>query len=60
MNKFPPRADNRTIDLNIEYDARYWTKELGLTREALQIIIDRVGPRLDAIRTHLDSETVDS
>ena len=53
MKPIRTEIDNRTIDMRNDYDARYWTKEFGLQRDALQRVIDKVGPRIDAIRAEL-------
>ena len=45
--------DNPRININDEYEVRYWTGVLGVSREKLRAAIKAVGPTADAVRRQL-------
>jgi hypothetical protein len=47
------QPDRSTINMHEDYEVKYWTKELGVTREQLQEAIDKVGNSASAIRKEL-------
>lgn len=44
-----------TIDLRERQDLWYWSRELGLTVEQLQHVVECTGPRVDDVRDFLRS-----
>ncbi|WP_426284968.1 DUF3606 domain-containing protein [Luteibacter sp. E-22] len=46
-------ADRTRININEEYELRYWTKELGVSEEQLRTSVKRVGPMADDVRADL-------
>jgi hypothetical protein len=42
--------DRSRINLNEDWEIRYWTKELGVTKERLEDAIAKVGNSTDAVR----------
>ena len=51
-NKRGP-ADRSRISLSEDYEVRYWTQELGVTREELADAIAEVGNNAEAVRQKL-------
>jgi hypothetical protein len=49
--KTPPLRNH--IALNKELEVKYWTKHLGVAREALQRAVDKVGNSAAAVRKEL-------
>ncbi|SIO56458.1 Protein of unknown function [Bradyrhizobium erythrophlei] len=47
------QPDRSKINMHEDYEVKYWTKELGVTREQLQEAIDKVGNSASAIRKEL-------
>jgi hypothetical protein len=45
--------DRDRINVNEDYELRYWTKELGVTGDELRAAVKVVGPTADAVRRHL-------
>ncbi|WP_081770134.1 DUF3606 domain-containing protein [Luteimonas huabeiensis] len=45
--------DRDRINLNEDYEVRYWTQALGVTAEQLREAVKAVGPTADAVRRHL-------
>ena len=45
--------DRARISLNEDHEVRYWTKELGVSKERLASVIARVGNSADAVRREL-------
>ena len=45
--------DRDRINVNEDYELRYWTKELGVTGDELRAAVKAVGPTADAVRRHL-------
>ena len=44
-----------TIDVRERQDLWYWSRELGVTVEQLQHVVDCTGPRIDDVRDFLRS-----
>jgi hypothetical protein len=47
------QPDRSKINMHEDYEVKYWAKELGVTRDELQRIIDRVGNSAAAVRKEL-------
>lgn len=45
--------DAARINLNEDYEVRYWTEELGVSEEELRQAVQRVGSTSKAVREHL-------
>jgi hypothetical protein len=45
--------DRSRISLSEEWEVQYWTKELGVTRRALEHAVARVGNSAEAVRCEL-------
>ena len=45
--------DRDRINLNEDYEVRYWTSELGISAEQLREAVEAAGPSADAVRRHL-------
>lgn len=52
-NKAPPFRSH--IAVQDEIELKYWTKHLGVTREVLRSVIDKVGNSAAAVRKELES-----
>lgn len=48
--------DRERINVNQDYEVRYWTKELGVSAERLKQAVDAVGDRADKVREYLTSD----
>jgi hypothetical protein len=46
--------DRRRIALGQDYEVRYWTRELGLTREQLERAVREAGHEVEAVRRYLE------
>jgi hypothetical protein len=46
-------ADRSRINVNEEWERRYWTKELGVTEEELRAAVSTAGTSAEAVRAHL-------
>ena len=42
--------DGSRINLNEDYEVRYWTEQLGVTKEELAVAVKKVGNSADAVR----------
>jgi hypothetical protein len=42
--------DRSRINLNEDYEVRYWTETLGVSKEQLAVAIHKVGNSADAVR----------
>lgn len=51
----PPERNH--IDVNEEYDVRYWTEELGVSADELKSAVQTAGPSVKAVRKHLGKQT---
>ena len=49
------QPDRSKINMSEDYEVKYWAKELGVTREELQRVIDKVGNSAAAVRKELGS-----
>ena len=45
--------DRSKINMNEDYEVKYWVRELGVTRDELQKAIDKVGDSAAAVRKQL-------
>ena len=43
------QPDRSKINMNEDYEVKYWTRHFGVTREELQKIVDRVGNSAAAV-----------
>jgi hypothetical protein len=50
------QSDRSKINMHEDYEVKYWAKELGVTRDELQRIIDRVGNSAAAVRKELGAQ----
>jgi hypothetical protein len=55
MESLKKRAtpDRSKIDMHEPYGVKYWTRELGVNREELQKLVDKVGNAAAAVRKEL-------
>jgi hypothetical protein len=49
--------DRSKILMNRDDEVKYWTKHLGIGRDELQRIVDKVGPSAAAIRKELGMQS---
>ena len=47
------RHDRSRINTEQDYEVRYWTRELGVSEDALREAVSRVGSSADRVREHL-------
>ena len=52
--------DSKTINLNEDYEVKYWTKELNTTKEELTDAVNEVGKSVEAVREHLNTKDLDA
>lgn len=45
--------DEFLINLDQEWQCRWWSSEFGITPEQLRLAVERVGPRSKAVRAHV-------
>ena len=45
--------DRSRINIHEEWEVRYWTEALGVTREQLEKAVSEAGVMADAVREHL-------
>jgi hypothetical protein len=45
--------DRSRINLSEDYEVRYWTEKLGVSREQLAVAVKQVGNSADAVRQAL-------
>jgi hypothetical protein len=45
--------DRSRINVHEEWEVRYWTQELGVSKERLAEIVKEVGPSVSAVRQRL-------
>jgi hypothetical protein len=45
--------DRSKINMHEAYEVKYWTKELGVNKEQLQKLVDKVGNSAAAVREEL-------
>ena len=46
-------ADRSKIDMLKDCEVKYWTRELGVSKERLQQVVDKVGNAAAAVRKEL-------
>lgn len=46
-------ADRDRINVNEDYELRYWTQALGVSADELRAAVQAVGPTAAAVREHL-------
>jgi hypothetical protein len=47
------QQDRSRINVNEEWEVRYWTEALGVSRQELERAVAAVGVSADAVRAHL-------
>jgi hypothetical protein len=47
------QPDRSKINMSEDYEVQHWTKHLGISREKLQQLIDKVGNSAAAVRKEL-------
>jgi hypothetical protein len=47
------QQDRSKINMHEDYEVKYWTKELGVDKEQLQKLVDKVGNSAAAVRKEL-------
>ena len=47
------KLDRSKINEREDYEVKYWTHELGITRSRLQHVVDKVGNSAAAVRKEL-------
>ena len=47
------QPDRSLINMGEEHEVKYWTKHLGVSRDELQLAIDKVGNSATAVRKQL-------
>ena len=45
--------DRSRINVHEEWELRYWTEELGVSKERLAELVKEVGPSVNAVRQRL-------
>jgi hypothetical protein len=48
------QQDRSRINVNEDWEVRYWTKELGVSKEELEQAVQQAGPSVSAVRQHLN------
>lgn len=51
LNRGP--ADAKRVNVNEQYEVRYWTKEFGISEDRLREAVKRVGVMADDVRAEL-------
>ena len=47
------QRDRSKINMHEDFEVKYWTKELGVSKEELQRAVDKVGSSAAAVRKEL-------
>jgi hypothetical protein len=47
--------DRSKINMHEDYEVKYWTKELGVSKEELQKTVNKVGNSASAVRKELSA-----
>ncbi|MCA1453370.1 DUF3606 domain-containing protein [Bradyrhizobium sp. BRP22] len=47
------QRDRSKINMHEDFEVKYWTRELGVTREQLQKAVDKVGNNAATVRKEL-------
>ncbi len=45
--------DRSRINVHEDWEVRYWTQELGVSKERLEELVKEVGPSVSAVRQRL-------
>ena len=51
LNRGQP--DRSKINMSEDYEVRYWTKHLGITRDELEKVVEKVGNSAKAVEKEL-------
>ena len=49
----PGRPDRDRIDVNEDYELKYWTEQFGVSKEELAAAVKRVGPMVRDVEVEL-------
>jgi hypothetical protein len=49
------QQDRSKINMHEDYEVKYWTKELGVNKEQLRRLVDKVGNSAAAVRKELST-----
>ncbi len=52
--KLRHQPDRTRINVDQDYELRYWTKEFGVTEDELKQAVRAAGTQVDTIRRYLD------
>ncbi|MFD0749154.1 DUF3606 domain-containing protein [Mucilaginibacter calamicampi] len=52
--------DSKTINLNEDYEIKYWTKELNASKEELTDAVNEVGKSAEAVREYLNTRDLNA
>ena len=55
LNKRSPQDASR-INVNEEWELRYWTQKFGVTEEELKAAVKKAGVNVDAVSKHFGSK----
>jgi hypothetical protein len=47
------QPDRNLINMNEDYEVKYWSKHLGVSRDELHRAVEKVGNAAAAVRKHL-------
>ncbi|MBV9456778.1 MAG: DUF3606 domain-containing protein [Bradyrhizobium sp.] len=47
------QRDRSKINMHEDYEVKYWTKQLGVSKDELQKVVDKVGNSAPAVRKEL-------
>lgn len=50
------QPDRSKINMSEDYEVQYWTSHLGVSREELKRVVDKVGSSAAAVRKELGKE----
>jgi uncharacterized protein DUF3606 len=51
--KHTGRLDDSRININQDYEVRYWTEKLGVSADELRSAVAKAGPVVKHVREHL-------
>ena len=52
--------DSKTINLNEDYEVKYWTNELNINKEDLTEAVNEVGESVEAVREYLNTKDLNA
>lgn len=58
MSKVPAargKRDRSRINMGEDYEVEYWSKALGITKQQLAKVVDKVGDSVQAVRSELSN-----